>query len=121
MVEYRLTGAEENLADIIWKKGPIRSPELVKICEKRFKWKKSTTYTMIKRLEEKKIIENDNSIVKALIKKEDFYGEQSKLFVEENFDGSLPRFLAAFTRRKKLNKNEVEELQRLINEHKEGL
>ncbi|MCF6466459.1 BlaI/MecI/CopY family transcriptional regulator, partial [Clostridium sp. Cult2] len=55
------------------------------------------------------------------IKKDDFHAEQSKIFVEENFDGSLPRFLAAFTRKKKLSKNEVEELQRLINEHKEGM
>lgn len=118
MVEYRLTEAEENLADIIWANEPIRSPELVKICEEKFNWKKSTTYTMLKRLEEKRIVQNNNSIVESLIKKDDFYGEQSKIFVEENFDGSLPRFLAAFTRRKKLSKNEVEELQSLINEHK---
>lgn len=121
MVEYRLTEAEENLADIIWINEPIESPELVKICEEKFNWKKSTTYTMLKRLEEKKIVQNNNSIVKALIKKDDFHAEQSKIFVDENFNGSLPRFLAAFTRRKKLNENEVEELQRLINEHKEGM
>lgn len=119
MVKYRLTEAEENLAEIIWEKEPIRSPELVKICGAKFNWKKSTTYTMLKRLEEKNIVQNNNSIVEALIKKDDFYAEQSKIFVEENFGGSLPRFLAAFTRRKKLSKNEIEELQRLINEHKE--
>lgn len=121
MVEYRLTVAEENLADIIWINEPIRSPELVRICEEKFNWKKSTTYTMLKRLEEKKIVQNNNSIVESLIKKDDFHGEQSKIFVEENFDGSLPRFLAAFTRRKKLSENEIQELQRLINEHKEGM
>ncbi len=118
MVEYRLTEAEENFADIIWSNEPIRSPELVKICEKKFNWKKSTTYTMLKRLEEKKIFRNKNSIVEALIKKDDFHAEQGKIFVEENFDGSLPRFLAAFTRRKKLSKKEIEELQKLINEHR---
>lgn len=121
MTSYRLTEAEENLANIIWENEPIKSPELVKICEEKFNWKKSTTYTMLKRLEEKKIFKNNNSIVESLIKKDDFHGEQSKIFVEENFDGSLPRFLAAFTRRKKLSKNEVEELQRLINEHKEEI
>lgn len=121
MVEYRLTEAEENLAEIIWLNEPIRSPELVKICKEKFDWKKSTTYTMLKRLEEKKIVQNDNSIVESLVKKEDFYSEQSKIFVEENFEGSLPRFLAAFTRRKKLSKKEVQELERLINEHKEEM
>ncbi len=120
MVEYRLTEAEENLAEIIWAKEPIRSPELVEICAERFKWKKSTTYTILKRLEEKNIVQNNNSIVEALIKKEDFYGEQSKIFVEENFNGSLPRFLAAFTRRRKLSKKEVQEIQRLIDEYGEG-
>ncbi len=121
MAEYRLTEAEENLADIIWANEPIRSSELVKICEEKFNWKKSTTYTMLKRLEKKKIVQNKNSIVEALIKKEDYFAEQSKMFIEENFDGSLPRFLAAFTRRKKLSKNEIKELQKLINEHREEM
>ncbi len=119
MVEYRLTEAEENLADIIWANEPIRSPELVKICEEKFNWKKSTTYTMLKRLEEKRIVQNNNSIVESLIKKDDFHGEQSKIFVEENFGGSLPKFIAAFTRGKKLNEKEVRELEKLIQDHKE--
>lgn len=119
MMDYRLTEAEENLAEIIWENEPIRSPELVKICNKEFDWKKSTTYTMLKRLEEKKIVRNKNSIVESLIKKDDFYGEQSKIFVEENFQGSLPRFLAAFTRRKKLSQREVDQLKRLIDDYEE--
>lgn len=120
MIDFRLTEAEEKFADIIWQNEPIRSPELVKLCEEEFDWKKSTTYTMLKRLEKKKIFENNNSTVIALIKKDDFYAEQSKLFVEENFGGSLPRFLAAFTRKNKLSEKEVQELQKLINEHREG-
>ena len=119
MRKLRLTEAEENLADIIWQNEPISSPELVKLCEKQFNWKKSTTYTMLKRLEEKKIFKNNNSIVVGLIKKEDFHAEQSKNFVEENFGGSLPRFLTAFTRKNKLTDKEVEELQKIINDHKE--
>ncbi|MDR7869376.1 MAG: BlaI/MecI/CopY family transcriptional regulator [Tissierellaceae bacterium] len=119
MIEYRLTEAEENLADIIWSMEPIRSPELVKICEEKFYWKKSTTYTMLKRLEEKNIVINHNSIVKSLIRKDDFHAEQSKIFIEGKFDGSLPKFLAAFTRRKKLSVKEVQELQKLINDYKE--
>lgn len=121
MVEYRLTEAEENFADIIWSNEPIRSPELVKICEQKFNWKKSTTYTMLKRLEEKKIFRNKNSIVEALVKRDDFYAGRSKIFVEENFDGSLPRFLTAFTRTKKLNRSEIQELQKLINECREEM
>ena len=121
MIEYRLTEAEERLAEIIWSNEPISSPDLVKLCQMEFKWKKSTTYTMLRRLEDKRIFKNNSSIVISLIKKDDFYGEQSKIFVEENFGGSLPRFITAFTRGKKLNKNEVEELERLIQNHKEEI
>ena len=117
MIDYKLTGAEENLTNLIWENEPIKSSELVKICASEFKWKKSTTYTMLKKLEEKKIVQNRNSIVESLIIKEDFYGEQSKIFVEDNFEGSLPKFIAAFTRRKKLDKKEVHELQRLIDDY----
>lgn len=121
MIDYKLTEAEENLAHIIWKNEPIKSPDLVAICEEEFNWKKSTTYTILKRLELKGIVKNNNSIVQSLIKKDDFYSEQSNIFVEENFQGSLPKFLAAFTRRKKLSEKEVLELQSLINNHKEEL
>lgn len=120
MIDYRLTESEEKFAHIIWENEPVKSPELVKLCEDKFNWKKSTTYTMLKRLEEKNIFKNENSTVYALIKKDDFYGEQSRIFVEENFEGSLPRFLAAFTRRSKLSNKEVQELQKLINDHREG-
>ena len=120
MGEYRLTEAEEKFASLIWANEPIKSSDLVKLCEAEFDWKKSTTYTMLKRLERKEIFRNRESIVSALIKKEDFYAEQSKLFVEETFDGSLPRFLAAFTSRKKLSSKEIAALEKLIYEHKEG-
>lgn len=119
MVDYRLTEAEEELAQLIWKNEPIKSPELVKLCEIEFNWKKSTTYTMLRRLEDKKIFKNNSSIVTSLIKKEDFYSEQSNIFVRENFGGSLPKFVAAFTKRNKLSNKEVEELVELINDHKE--
>ena len=121
MIDYKLTEAEESLAEIIWKNEPIKSPDLVKVCDEEFNWKKSTTYTMLKRLEVKGIVKNNNSIVESLIKKDDFYSEQSNIFVEENFQGSLPKFLAAFTRKNKLSENEVLELQSLINDHREEL
>lgn len=120
MVDYRLTEAEENLADLIWTNEPIKSPDLVKLCGIEFDWKKSTTYTMLRRLEQKKVFHNNESIVVSLIKKDDFYSEQSKIFVREKFAGSLPKFIAAFTRKNKLSLEEVEELEQLINEHREG-
>lgn len=116
MIDYRLTDAEENLAEIIWINEPIKSPDLVKLCSVEFNWKKSTTYTMLKRLEGKQIFQNNKSTVISLVKKDDFYAEQSKIFVREKFSGSLPKFIAAFTRKNKLSLKEVEELERLINE-----
>lgn len=118
MREYKLTDMETKFADIIWSEEPIPSGTLVKMCEEEFGWKKSTTYTMLKRLEAKEIFKNDNGVVKSLIKKDDFYAEQSKQFVEQNF-GSLPKFLAAFSRSKKMSNKEIDELQRLINEYRE--
>lgn len=120
MREYRLTDSESKLAELIWAKEPMQSRDLVKLCEVELSWKKSTTYTMLKRLEKKEIFVNENGMVTALIKKDEFYSEQSKQFVEETFGGSLPKFLASFTRRKKLSNKEIDELQKLINEHKEG-
>lgn len=120
MSKYKLTNMEAKLADIIWANEPIPSGELVKLCEKEFNWKKSTTYTMLKRLENKGVFQNENGLVASLIKKDEFYAKQCKQFVEETFDGSLPKFLAAFTRNKKLSDKEINELQKLINEHKES-
>lgn len=118
MREYKLTDTETRFADIIWTNAPLRSSDLVKLCEGELNWKKSTTYTMLKRLEGKGIFKNEGGVVNSLIGKEDFYGEQSKQFVAETFEGSLPRFVAAFTRRKKLSGKEIEELRRLIDEHR---
>ncbi|MEA1962157.1 MAG: BlaI/MecI/CopY family transcriptional regulator [Bacillota bacterium] len=120
MKEYKLTDMEARFADIIWAHEPIPSGNLVKLCEAELSWKKSTTYTMLKRLEGKGIFENKGGTVSALIKKDEFYAGQSKQFVEETFEGSLPKFLAAFTRSKRLSDKEIDELQKLINDHKEG-
>jgi len=120
MKEYKLTEMETKFANIIWANEPIMSGDLVKLCEAEFNWRKSTTYTMLKRIESKGIFTNKNGVVSCLVKKDGFYAEQSKQFVEETFDGSLPKFLAAFTRSKKLSDKEIAELQKLINEHREG-
>ena len=119
MREYKLTEAESKLADIIWINEPISSPDLVKLCEVSLDWKKSTTYTMLKKLEMKELFKNDKGSVTALLTKEEFFANQTEQIVEDGFNGSFPRFLAAFTRHKKLSDKEINELQRLIDEHKE--
>ncbi|MEG1028342.1 MAG: BlaI/MecI/CopY family transcriptional regulator, partial [Oscillospiraceae bacterium] len=95
------------------------SGELVRLCDEKLLWKKSTTYTMLKRLCDKKIFSNENGMVVALISPEEFKAEQGKQFIGEAFNGSLPKFLVAFTKQNKLSKNDIEQLQKLIDEYKE--
>ena len=116
MSDYRLGAVEAQFADIIWKHQPLSSSELVKLSLKELNWKKSTTYTVLKRLCERGIFQNNDGTVTSLISKKDFYAVQSEKFVEETFSGSLPAFLAAFTTRKKLSDAEINELQELINQ-----
>lgn len=120
MNDYQMGAVESRFADIIWENEPISSAELVKKSEELFKWKKSTTYTVLKRLCEKGIFQNAKGTVTSLISKQDFYAVQSEKFVDETFNGSLPAFLAAFTARKALTAEEVAELQRMVDEYKEG-
>lgn len=114
-----LTEAEENLVEIIWQEEPIKSADLVTICKEKFDWKKSTTYTMLKRTEKKNIVKNEDSIVKSCLSKKDYEANKSKSFLEKHFAGSLPKFLAAFTGNKKLSDKEINELEKLIQAHKE--
>ena len=115
MSELRMGAIESRFADIIWQNEPVTSPELVKLAAKELDWKKSTTYTVLKRLCERGIFQNNDGTVTSLISKQDFYAVQSEKFVDETFSGSLPAFLAAFTTRKKLSDAEINELQELIN------
>lgn len=118
MAEYKLGEIEMRFADIIWKNEPLSSGELVKLCEKELDWKKSTTYTILHRVCERELFQNEGGVVTALVSKEEFLAGQSEKFVEDTFHGSLPRFLAAFTRRKKLSDKEIEELQKIIDENR---
>ena len=119
MEKYKLGEMETAFAEIIWKNAPISSGELVKICEKELNWKKSTTYTMLKRLCQREIFENENGIVKVLISRDEFKAAQSEEFIEETFGGSLPMFLTAFTKRNKLSAKEIEEIRNLIDNYRE--
>ena len=111
---------ESRFADLIWANEPISSGSLVKLCEQELKWKKSTTYTVLKRLCDKGIFQNEKGCVTSLLSKQEFDALRSRRFVEETFDGSLPAFLAAFTSRKALTDEEVAQLRQLIDGYKEG-
>ena len=118
MDEMKLGVVETRFADLIWENEPVNSGTLVKLCEEKLKWKKSTTYTVLKKLCEKGIFRNEAGMVSSLIKKEDFYAKQSEQFVKEAFDGSLPAFLAAFAKRRPLSEKEVEEIRALIDHYR---
>ena len=120
MSEYQMGAVESRFADIIWQHEPITSTELAKRSEAEMSWKKSTTYTVLKRLCDKGLFQNQQGTVTSLISREEFYSLQSEKFVEETFDGSLPAFLAAFTSRKPLTADEVAQLRRMIDEYGEG-
>ena len=116
MGDLRMGAIESRFADMIWENEPIPSPELVKLAERELSWKKSTTYTVLKRLCQRGIFQNREGVVTSLISRQDFYAVQSEKFVEETFSGSLPAFLTAFTARKKLSEEEIAELQALIDQ-----
>ena len=114
MDDIKLGAIEARFADLIWQQEPVGSGELVKLCQQELGWKKPTTYTVLRRLCERGLFQNENSVVTSCISREEFYARQSEKFVEETFDGSLPAFLAAFGTRKKLSAGGIDELQALI-------
>lgn len=114
MDEMRLGAVESKFAELIWQNEPISSGELVKLCLSELDWKKSTTYTVLKKLCERGLFENNGGTVSACLTREAFYGKQSEAFVEESFHGSLPAFIAAFTKQRKLTSKEVAEIRSMI-------
>ena len=118
MAEYKLGEIEMKFATLIWENEPIASGELAKLAEHTLNWKKSTTYTILKRVCERELFQNENGIVSSLVSKEEFLAKRSELFVEDTFEGSLPKFVAAFTSHRKLSAQDIEELQRIIDQSK---
>ena len=116
MEDIRLGIVEEEFATIIWENEPLSSGDLVKLCQEKLEWKKSTTYTVLKKLCERGIFKNENSIVSSIIPKAEYYAIQSESFVENTFEGSLPAFIAAFTKRQKLSEKQLEDIMRIIEE-----
>ena len=116
-MEIELGEIQEQFAEIIWDHEPIASGKLVKIADEKLGWKKSTTYTVLRKLCEKGLFRNIDGIVTSVISKAEFDSAKSHKFVDDNFGGSLPSFIAAFTGRKKLSRKEVEELKRFVDEY----
>lgn len=114
MAEYKLGEVESIFADIIWNNEPLSSRRLAELAQERLNWKRTTTYTVLKRLCDRELFQNVDSTVTSLVSREEFYARQSEQFVEETFHGSLPAFLAAFGSRKQLSDTEIDELQKVI-------
>ena len=118
MAEITLGEMESRFADIIWENPDIPSGELVKLCAEKLEWKKSTTYTMLRRLCEKGIFKNENGIVKCIITKEQLAAMKGDQLLKESYGGSLPKFFAAFADRRKLSVTELDEIQKLIDDYR---
>ena len=118
MEKIRLGNIESRFADIVWEHAPLSTSELIKLCEAEFDWKRTTTYTVLKRLSERGIFKNDNGTVTVLISKDEFYSMQSEKVVNESFGGSLPAFIAAFTSRQNLSQSEIDEIRSIIDNMK---
>ena len=105
---------------ILWEHEPVRSSELVALCREQLGWKPTTTYTVIKRLSERGVLVNENSVVRSLVSKDEVQAAEIDELVEKKFGGSLPAFIAAFTRHRRRSGAELDEMQRMIDEYREG-
>ena len=114
----RIFESEYRFCRILWEREPVTSGELVRLCRERLAWKPTTTYTVIRRLAERGVLKNENSVVTSLVSRDEVQAAEIDELVDKKFDGSLPAFVAAFTRRRKLSRAEVEEMQRMIDEYR---
>lgn len=119
MVIYVMTEAETQLAQIIWEQEPIASGRLVQLAAERLNWKKSTTYTVLRKICENGIFQNEQAVVTSRMSREEYTRMKGERYLEENYNGSLPGFVAAFLKRKKLSRQEIEELALMIEEYRE--
>ncbi len=111
--------SEYRFCEILWEHEPVTSSELVRLCNEALEWKKSTTYTVIRRLSERGVLKSEGAVVTSLISREDVQSAESAEVVERTFSGSLPSSIAAFARKKNLSKQEVDEIQKIIDTYKE--
>lgn len=120
MSDLKLAPIESQFADLIWENAPLSTGELIKLCAQQFEWKRTTTYTVLKRLNEKGLFRTENGQITVLITKPDYEAMQSEQFVEDTFHGSLPAFLAAFGSRRKMSQTDIEEVQKMIDRMRES-
>ena len=120
MIELKMGEVESRFADMIWDHAPVNSGTLAQMAEKALGWKKSTTYTILKRFCQKGIFANDKGTVTTLISREEFFARQSERVVEESFGGSLPAFVAAFTKHQSISESDLDEMQRMIDRIRRG-
>ena len=121
MITYVMTQAENELAQIIWEAEPVQSGQLVKLVAERLGWKKSTTYTVLRKICENGIFQNNDTVVSSLMSKEEYARRKGENYLEENYGGSLPKFVAAFLQHKKLSRKDLEELEKLIDDYGEDI
>ena len=118
MKDFELGAVQERFADIVWEAEPIASGELAKICEKKLSWKRPTTYTVLRKLCEKGLLQNKDGIVTSLVSREEFYSAKSEQIIADSYQGSLPAFIAAFITKKDLSAEEADEIQKMIDTFK---
>ena len=111
--------SEYRFCEILWENEPVSSSELVRLCNEKLEWKKSTTYTVIRRLSERGILKSEGAVVTSLVSREDVQSAERAEVVDRTFSGSLPSYIAAFTRKKQLSKQEVDEIQKIIDTYKD--
>lgn len=120
MDDFRLGIVETRFAELIWAHEPLTSGELVKLCAKELEWKKSTTYTVLKKLCERGIFQNRDGIVTSVVSQKEYQSRQSRRFVEDTFSGSLPAFIAAFAEGGNLTEHDISEIQKMIDSYGGG-
>lgn len=120
MATPKVYESEYRFCLILWEHEPVKSTELVKLCEEQLGWKKATTYTVIKRLAERGVLKSENAVVTSLVSKDEIQASEIDELVEKTFEGSLPAFIAAFTKHKRLSEKEVQEIRQMIDSYEEG-
>ena len=118
-VIYVMTEAEMQLAEIIWEYEPIGSGKLVRLAGEKLRWKKSTTYTVLRKICSNDIFQNENAVVCSKISREEYIRQKGERYLDENYNGSLPSFVAAFLKKRKLGKKEIEELAQMIEDYRD--
>ncbi|MFZ5944853.1 MAG: BlaI/MecI/CopY family transcriptional regulator [Bacillota bacterium] len=120
MEQYKLFDAEFKFMCILWDEEPLTTRRLTELCQEKLGWKRTTTYTVLRKLSDRGILRNENSTVSSIVKRKQVQEYESEVVVEKAFEGSLPKFIAAFLNDKILSEDEAEEMKRLIDRHKEG-